>query len=121
MAGGVVMLLVSGPPALVVTRLQSVPLGAMIRHRTRQGAAMHRRLAIVTITFTLAMTGVDMAAQTRGPERPADAAAIRAHIESIFQAFVDKDCAKLEATHSSEWRGFTPVVRACHPGAATGK
>ena len=69
---------------------------------------MHRQLAIVTITFTLAMTGVDMAAQTRGPERPADAAAIRAHIESIFQAFVDKDRAKLEATHSSEWRGFTP-------------
>jgi hypothetical protein len=69
---------------------------------------MHRRLAIVTITFTLAMTGVDMAAQTRGPERPADAAAIRAHIESIFQAFVDKDRAKLEATHSAEWRGFTP-------------
>ena len=38
----------------------------------------------------------------------ADAAAIRAHIESIFQAFVDKDRAKLEATHGAKWRGFTP-------------
>ena len=69
---------------------------------------MHRRLAIVTITFTLAMIGVDMAGQTRSADRPADAAAIRAHIESIFQAFVDKDRAKLEATHGAEWRGFTP-------------
>jgi hypothetical protein len=48
------------------------------------------------------------AAQTRATDRPADAAAIRAHIESIFQAFVDKDRAKLEATHGAEWRGFTP-------------
>jgi Domain of unknown function (DUF4440) len=48
------------------------------------------------------------AGQTRAADRPADAAAIRAHIESIFQAFVDKDRAKLEATHGAEWRGFTP-------------
>src|SRR4029079_18439236 len=30
------------------------------------------------------------------------------HIESIFQAFVDKDRGRLEATHGREWRGFTP-------------
>lgn len=47
-------------------------------------------------------------AQTRAADRPADAAAIRAHIESIFQAFVDKDRKKLEETHATEWRGFTP-------------
>ena len=47
-------------------------------------------------------------AQTKAADRPADAAAIRAHIESIFQAFVDKDRPKLEATHGAEWRGFTP-------------
>ena len=48
-------------------------------------------------------------AQTpRSDERAADTAAIRAHIESIFQAFVDKDRRKLEATHGANWRGFTP-------------
>jgi hypothetical protein len=48
-------------------------------------------------------------------ERPEDAAAIRAHIESIFQAFIDKDVAKLQATHGRNWRGFltgsTKVIR----------
>jgi len=60
---------------------------------------------VVTLTVLI---GAPVAAQTRGAERPADSAAIRAHIESIFQAFVDKDRAKLEATHGAEWRGFTP-------------
>ena len=39
-------------------------------------------------------------------DRAADAAAIRAHIESIFQAFIDGDEAKILATHSEDWRGF---------------
>src|SRR5262245_47078606 len=39
-------------------------------------------------------------------ERAADAAAIRAHIESIFQAFIDGDIDKIYATHSEDWRGF---------------
>lgn len=46
-------------------------------------------------------------AQSTPPDRAADAAAIRAHIESICQAFVDKDRAKLEQTHGKDWRGFT--------------
>ena len=41
-------------------------------------------------------------------DRSADANAICAHIESIFQAFIDKDRPKLEATHGAHWRGFTP-------------
>jgi len=44
--------------------------------------------------------------------RAADAAAIRAHIESIFQAFLDGDVDKIYATHSEDWRGLlegTPV------------
>ena len=69
---------------------------------------MRTHFATVAVTLSLAMTAVPLAAQTRGADRPADAAAIRAHIESIFQAFVDKDRAKLEATHGAEWRGFTP-------------
>ncbi len=38
--------------------------------------------------------------------RAADRAAIRAHIESIFQAFIDWDVDKIFATHSQDWRGF---------------
>src|SRR5829696_4216404 len=47
-------------------------------------------------------------AQSTPPDRASDAAAIRAHIESICQAFVDKDRKKLEQTHGKDWRGFTP-------------
>jgi Domain of unknown function (DUF4440) len=39
-------------------------------------------------------------------DRAADEAAIRAHIESIFQAFIDGDVEKIHATHSDDWRGF---------------
>ncbi len=49
------------------------------------------------------------AAQTSG--READAAAIRAHIESIFAAFIDKDAAKLAATHGRDWRGYLTSSR----------
>jgi ketosteroid isomerase-like protein len=41
-----------------------------------------------------------------GDARPEDRAAIRAHIESIFQAFIDHDGAALRATHAPQWRGF---------------
>jgi hypothetical protein len=39
-------------------------------------------------------------------DRAADVAAIRAHIGSIFQAFIDGDIDKIYATHSADWRGF---------------
>src|SRR5438067_7449298 len=60
------------------------------------------------VAIAVVITTGPAAAQTRAADRPADAAAIRAHIESIFQAFVDKDRPTLEATHGAEWRGFTP-------------
>src|SRR5215510_4715867 len=44
-------------------------------------------------------------------DRAADAAAIRAHIESIFQAFIDGDIDKIHATHSDDWRGFLEGYR----------
>ena len=43
---------------------------------------------------------------TTSQDRAADVAAIRAHIESIFQAFIDGDIAKIYATHSEDWVGF---------------
>lgn len=39
-------------------------------------------------------------------DRGADRIAIRAHIESIFQAFINKDAAALRATHANNWLGY---------------
>ena len=39
-------------------------------------------------------------------DRAVDRAAIRAHIESIFQAFIDKDPKALRATHAENWLGY---------------
>jgi len=39
-------------------------------------------------------------------ERAADRAAIRAHIDRIFQAFIHKDTAELRATHAANWLGY---------------
>src|ERR1051326_5326660 len=58
-----------------------------------------RTLFIVALIFAIAFTA-------NAQERPADVAAIRAHIESIFQAFIDGDDDKIFATHSEDWRGF---------------
>jgi len=39
-------------------------------------------------------------------DRAADRSAIRAHIESIFQAFINKGAAALKATHAENWLGY---------------
>jgi ketosteroid isomerase-like protein len=39
-------------------------------------------------------------------DRAADRAAIKAHIESIFQAFINKDNTALKATHAENWLGY---------------
>jgi hypothetical protein len=57
-------------------------------------------------TLSVLMLILAMALAANAQERPADAAAIRAHIESIFQAFIDGDEDKIFATHSEDWRGF---------------
>jgi ketosteroid isomerase-like protein len=62
--------------------------------------------AMTCVVLALATQGGSAAQQTS--DRAADVAAIRAHIESICQAFVDKDRKKLEETHGKDWRGFTP-------------
>ena len=66
-----------------------------------------RRWIVTGMAFTLGAAVSLIAARGQTPpERPDDVAAIRAHIESIFQAFIDKDVAKLQATHGKNWRGF---------------
>ena len=49
---------------------------------------------------------------TSQEDRVADAAAIRAHIESIFQAFIDGDVDKIYTTHAEDWRGLLEGSRA---------
>src|SRR5437016_4060863 len=51
-------------------------------------------------------------------DRVADREAIRAHIDSIFQAFIKKDGAALRATHAPNWLGYlegylggSPMIR----------
>jgi ketosteroid isomerase-like protein len=39
-------------------------------------------------------------------DRTADRAAIRAHIDRIFQAFIHRDSAELRATHAEHWLGY---------------
>lgn len=39
-------------------------------------------------------------------DRKSDRDAIRAHIDSIFQAFIKKDAAALRATHAKNWLGY---------------
>jgi ketosteroid isomerase-like protein len=63
-----------------------------------------RRLAALVLACATPVLAAAQPAQTSGREK--DAAAIRAHIESIFQAFIDKDQAKLAATHGRDWRGY---------------
>lgn len=48
---------------------------------------------------------------TAQAQQAKDAAAIRAHIESIFQAFIDGDIEKIHATHSDDWRGLLEGTR----------
>jgi hypothetical protein len=57
----------------------------------------------LALALTLLLLPTTTFSQT---ERPADTAAIRAHIESIFQAFIDGDEQKIFATHSEDWRGL---------------
>ena len=60
------------------------------------------KLRIVAGILTFAVT-VAAAAQD---DRKADREAIRAHIDSIFQAFIKKDAAALRATHAKNWLGY---------------
>lgn len=56
------------------------------------------------VAFVAATTGV--IAVTPQDDRAADREAIRAHIDSIFQAFIKKDAAALRATHAENWLGY---------------
>lgn len=68
-----------------------------------------KTLAFSIVSFTLGVVFVSMtttASSSTAPDYAAEAAAIRAHIESIFQAFIDGDEKKIFDTHSEDWRGL---------------
>lgn len=65
-----------------------------------------RTLVLALCLAALSLNIGVFASATGETDRAADAAAIRAHIESIFQAFIDGDEQKIFATHSEDWRGF---------------
>ena len=61
------------------------------------------------VSFALGVALVAMtttASSSSNFDRAAEAAAIRAHIGSIFQAFIDGDEQKIFDTHSEDWRGL---------------
>lgn len=65
-----------------------------------------------TLVLALCLgVGAFASVTTAETDRAADAAAIRAHIESIFQAFIDGDEQKIFATHSEDWRGLLEGYR----------
>jgi len=66
----------------------------------------YTKLPLIGLCFLCFFVVTVLAAPVPQDDRAADAAAIRAHIESIFQAFVDGDEEKIFATHSEDWRGF---------------
>src|SRR5436305_4014297 len=63
---------------------------------------MRKRFALLSIAAWL-LIGPAGAAED---DRAADRAAIRAHIDRIFQAFIHKDAAELRATHDANWLGY---------------
>src|SRR6185369_7310197 len=62
------------------------------------------RRAFSLIVFALLIANV--ASVSAQDDRAADRAAIKAHIDSIFQAFIKKDVAALRATHAENWLGY---------------
>ena len=64
---------------------------------------MHLRILSFLLLFALCALPSALSAQD---DRAGDRAAIKAHIESIFQAFINKDNAALRATHAENWLGY---------------
>jgi hypothetical protein len=64
-----------------------------------------RRILAAAAGATFLAAGLSVVS-ARVQERRADEQAIRKEIESIFNAFIDKDREKLAATHGKNWRGY---------------
>jgi ketosteroid isomerase-like protein len=60
----------------------------------------------LAITLCCATLPAQQLKAVTGDKRQADRDAIRAHIDSIFGAYMQGDRAKIQATHAPDWRGF---------------
>jgi ketosteroid isomerase-like protein len=85
---------------------------------------MLRRVLLLSV-FSCAVLAATAEAQTGAQQtgthddgRQADRAAIRAHIDRIFQAFIKKDAAELRATHHENWLGYLEGSRTMIHGLA---
>ncbi len=67
---------------------------------------MRRNPLLTSLVGLLMVAGASVASAQTSDGRDADRAAIRAHIESICQAFIDGDVALIRATHTDDWRGL---------------
>jgi hypothetical protein len=63
-------------------------------------------LALVVALASTSTVDAFTGTTTAQDDRAADREAIRAHIDSIFQAFIKKDAAALRATHAENWLGY---------------
>ena len=71
--------------------------------------------SIVSFVLGVALVASTPTALSEG-DRTADAAAIRAHIGSIFQAFIDRDEKKIYDTHSEDWSSHAAFCRPTSSG-----
>jgi len=62
--------------------------------------------SIFSFVLGIALLAASATAVSAQDDRAADREAIRAHIDSIFQAFIKKDSAALRATHADNWLGY---------------
>lgn len=62
--------------------------------------------SIFSFVLGIVLLATNATAVSAQDDRAADRAAIRAHIDSIFQAFIKKDTAALRATHADNWLGY---------------
>ena len=70
-----------------------------------------KRIHVIPMILAVLLLGpiamwADAPTPQPGDSRPADRDAIRAHIDTIFRAYMSKDRAAVRATHSRDWRGF---------------
>lgn len=75
------------------------------------------RLSFASLVLFVAVAVLPHAVRAQD-DRAADRAAVKAHIESIFQAFIDKDSAALRATHAENWLGYLEGSRSMIKGIA---
>ncbi len=62
--------------------------------------------SLFSFVLAVAFFAATTTAVSAQDDRAADREAIRAHIDSIFQAFIKKDAGALRATHAQNWLGY---------------